>query len=83
MYCHVCFESDSLLRHRSRPEWPTRQLVDFYDLIMSIIRYDKAMESSCHYKLLIEVLNLYQSTKVICNDVFDTRYVFNVEVILD
>ena len=64
-----------------------KTVVDFYDLIMSIIRYDEAMESSCHYKLLIEVLIilhmiLYQSTKVICNDVFDTRYVFNVEVIL-
>ena len=54
-----------------------KTVVDFYDLIMSIIRYDKAMESSCRYKLLIEVLIilhmiLYQSTKVICNDVFDT-----------
>ena len=59
----------------------------FYDLIMGIIGYDEAMESSCHYKLLVEVLTilhmiLYQSTKVICNDVFDTRYLFNVEIIL-
>ena len=54
---------------------------------MSIIRCDEAIESSCHYKLLVEVsiifhMILYQSTKVICDDVFDARYVFNVEVVL-
>ena len=47
--------------------------VNFDDLIMSVIRYDEAMESSCQYQLLIEIFTilhmiLYQSTKAICDD---------------
>ena len=62
MHFNVCFESVSLTRNHSRPEWPTRL-------------NDEAMESNCQYKLLIEVfiiiqVILYQSTKVICDDVF-------------
>ena len=60
-----------------------KTVVYFYDFIMGISRYDKAMESSCHYKLLVEGLTvlhviLYQSTEVICDDYF----VFNVEIVL-
>ena len=58
-----------------------KTVVDFFDLIMSTIKNEKAIEAVGWTFIILHMI-LYQSTKVICDDVFGTWYVLNDEVVL-